>query len=543
MELRDYLRVFSRHWVVIVVLTIVGAAAAFAWSAFQPRVYTATTSGYVAATQTADGNSGMSLVGDQLAQAKVTSYLDIGRWRAVAEHAIAELGLNTSPEALVGSVSVTNPNNTVVIHVAADADSPEAARALAEAWVRGMQNQIDQIEGNGTAGSAAVGLIPGDSAQLPSTPSSPNTRLNVALGALVGLALAIGYAVVRHVLDRCVRDRRDVERETGVAVVGVLPVQKELVGARRIYGFGAGRRGADAAPLMEAMRELRTNLQFMDVDNPPRVIVVTSPLPGDGKSTTAANLAASLAASGQPTLLIDADLRRPVVAEILGVLEGAGLSDVLSGRVAFDDVLQRTGPDGALHVLAAGRTPPNPSEILGSQRMRDLLKTLRETYVVIVDSPPAIPVTDAAVLAAAADGALIVASAGKTTFEQAQRAVEILSKANGRALGIVLNRMPQRRGYYGYSAYGGYHNRAERRSRSARMRDRMTRHSPRREAKRAGALSRAASEVPAEESVNVESADAVVRVAADSTARAAQGSAGPDRAAEPESASGVGAVR
>jgi capsular exopolysaccharide synthesis family protein len=197
----------------------------------------------------------------------------------------------------------------------------------------------------------------------------------------------------------------------------------------------------------------------MDVDNPPRTIVVSSPLPGDGKSTLAGNLAVSLAAAGQHVILVDADLRRPMLATLFGLPEGAGLTDLLAGRAEIGDVAHNVDHSRNLAVITAGRIPPNPSELLGSNRMRDLIRKLSEHALVIIDSPPLLPVTDAAVLATAADGALIVVTAGKTTFDMLQRAHENLTKANARTLGIVLNRVPRRgssAGYYGYQYQGDY---------------------------------------------------------------------------------------
>jgi capsular exopolysaccharide synthesis family protein len=454
MELRDYLRIARSHWIAIVLFTVLGIVVAAVWSAIQPRLYTAEASGYVTASATGS-DAGSSLVGDQLARSKVTSYLDIGSWRAVAEYAIDDLGLETTPEQLVMQVDVTNPLDTVIIHVSASASSPEAARDLAEAWIRGMIAQIDEIEGDGTPGSAPVTLIAGDSARLPASPSSPNIRLNLVLGGLVGLAIGIAYAVTRHVLDRRVRDPRDIERESGVSVVGTLPLDKSLAGERSILSLDDSRDGG--SPTAEALRELRTNLQFMDVDNPPRAIVVTSPLPGDGKTTVAGNLAVSLAAAGRHVVLVDADLRRPMIAQLFGMPEGAGLTDILAGRADIADVAHTADATGNLAVIASGRVPPNPSELLGSNRMRDLVRSLAEHALVIIDSPPLLPVTDAAVLATVADGALIVVTAGKTTYELLHKATENLAKANARALGIVVNRVPRRGGgYYGYQYSGEY---------------------------------------------------------------------------------------
>jgi len=459
MELRDYLRILRAHWVGILLLTVLGGVAAFGWTSLQPRVYTASASGIVQSTG-GGSDTGSALVGNQLASSKVSSYVNIGGWRSVAEHAIVALDLDTTPAVLVTRVAVSNPLNTAIINVSAGAASPEAARDLAEAWIDGMVAEINTLESGDPVVPGAVTLMAGQSASLPSEPSSPNVRLNLALGVLIGLALGIGYAVIRHVLDRRVRHPRDIERETGVSVVGTLPLEKELTGARTLVTFDGATQTATSTHLSEAMRELRTNLQFMDVDHPPRIIVVTSPLPGDGKSTTSANLALSLAAAGQRTILIDADLRRPVVGSVFHLPEGAGLSDVLAGRATIDEVIHQPDPSGNLFVLTAGRIPPNPSEVLGSQRMRDLLKGLRETAMVIVDSPPAIPVADAAILSTAADGVLLVVSAGRTTFEMMQKAVENVARTNGRVLGAVLNKVPRRgaeSGYYGYQYTGSYY--------------------------------------------------------------------------------------
>ena len=203
-----------------------------------------------------------------------------------------------------------------------------------------------------------------------------------------------------------------------------------------------GKNGTFA--VSEALRALRTNLQFMDVDHPPKTIVVTSPLPGDGKSTVACNLALTLAAAGTTVVLVDGDLRRSMVAKTMGLPGGAGLSDVLAGRASLAEVLQRTPKSNNLLVLAAGSVPPNPSEVLGSERMHTLIADLAKHATVIIDAPPLLPVTDGAVLTHQADGALVVVTLRKTTFDLLDKALDTLRKARGRPLGIVLNRAPLR---------------------------------------------------------------------------------------------------
>ena len=186
-------------------------------------------------------------------------------------------------------------------------------------------------------------------------------------------------------------------------------------------------RKSNTFAVSEAFRSLRTNLQFMDVDDPPRTIVVTSPLPGDGKSMVAANIAVALAASGRPVVLVDGDLRRSTVATTFGLPNGAGLTDVLAGRADLVDVMHRTPVAERLVVLTAGSVPPNPSEVLGSEKMRGVLADLSKHAMVIIDAPPLLPVTDSAVLAHQADGALLVVGLGKTTYDLVAKAQDALA--------------------------------------------------------------------------------------------------------------------
>jgi capsular exopolysaccharide synthesis family protein len=459
MELRSYLPVLRAHWLTIIAITLLGGAVAFGWTLLQPRVYTADSSGYVSAGDNSD--TGNALVGNNLAESKVKSYINIGTSRVVAQFAIDDLGLaGVSPEGLVNRISVTNPAGTVLINVSATGPTPTDARDLAEAWLRGMAQQITEIEGGSSAtGQSIVKLVALDSAVLPRSPTSPNTRLSIAIGLAAGLVIALVYAFIRHTLDRRIRSAEAVEREVDISVIGSIPIDRRFTDDDRLVAMDGAtdysRDDDDDVAVAEALRELRTNLQYMNVDNPPRVMVVTSPLPGDGKSTTIANLAIALAAGGQQVVLIDADLRRPTVSKTFNLVGGAGLTEVLAGRSDIADVLQPWGTSGKLFILAAGKTPPNPSELLGSERMHSLLAELSEHAIVLIDAPPLIPVTDAAILSHNTDGALVVASVGKTTFEALKKAIQNLERANGQALGIILNRVPRRGlgsgyGYYGY---------------------------------------------------------------------------------------------
>jgi capsular exopolysaccharide synthesis family protein len=259
---------------------------------------------------------------------------------------------------------------------------------------------------------------------------------------VLGLGFGIAFALIRTVSDRRIRIADDIEARTGVSVVGTIPVAEGLTRDSRIIAPADPTAKGNRFAVSESFRSLRTNLQFMDVDDPPRTIVVTSPLPGDGKSMVAANIAVALAESGRPVVLVDGDLRRSTVAKTFGLPGGAGLTDVLAGRAELIDVMHRTPVSEHLVVLTSGSVPPNPSEVLGSARMRTVLSDLAKHAMVIVDAPPLLPVTDSAILAHQTDGAIIVVGLGKTTYDLVAKAQDALAKASGRVLGIVLNRAP-----------------------------------------------------------------------------------------------------
>lgn len=211
------------------------------------------------------------------------------------------------------------------------------------------------------------------------------------------------------------------------------------------------------SPRAEAFRGLRTNLQFVDVDHPRKVIVVTSPLPGEGKTTVVCNLAIALGAADSRVLVIEADLRRPRVADLLGLERAAGLTTVLAGGVGFEQAVQPWS-GGLFDVLTSGQLPPNPSELLASKQMKALLGELRERYdVVLIDSPPLLAVTDAAALAPATEGAVVVCRFRKTTRDQLRNAVEALHAVSARVLGTVFTMVPSSTGPRAYTRYTEYY--------------------------------------------------------------------------------------
>jgi succinoglycan biosynthesis transport protein ExoP len=298
----------------------------------------------------------------------------------------------------------------------------------------------------GTTSTVKVTTV--QAADLNGTPVSPNTTRNLALGAVLGLLLGLGLTLLRSRLDNTVKSAEDVREFANAGVIGTVLEDPQLAEAHLIADLDQQSVSA------ESYRSIRTNLQFLDVDRPPRVIVVSSSVPGEGKSTLAVNLATVLAQSGSRVALVEADLRRPRVTRYMGLISGAGLTNVLAGTAALHEVAQPWG-EGKLTVLAAGPMPPNPSEMLGSAQMRSLLDELRAANdYVIIDAPPLLPVTDAAVLSVLSDGCVLATRFGTTRREELAEAAASLARIDARLLGVVLNRVPQAAGAtrgYGYT--------------------------------------------------------------------------------------------
>jgi tyrosine-protein kinase Etk/Wzc len=313
---------------------------------------------------------------------------------------------------------------------------------------------------------AAVRVV--DPAILPTEPVRPRTLLNLLLAFVVGGMLGAGVAFARDYLDEAVHTREDIAHATGGApVLGMIPrIRQAAVNGRDARRAAPGElsmrlvTGRDPRnPVSEAYRTLRTNLTFSNPDKPPKTIVFTSALPKDGKSTSAANLSITLAQQGINALLVDADLRRGELHRAFGVPNEPGLTDILTGSCGVGEAIRKIdlGESGALAFLPSGPHPPNPAEILGSQKMRSLIETLEERFeLVILDSAPLAVATDAAVLGTKVDGAVLVARANVTAKGALSYAAEQLGNVRASVLGCVLNEVDFRRDSRYSGSYGKY---------------------------------------------------------------------------------------
>ena len=368
----------------------------------------------------------------------------------LAQRTIDKLGLDMSAEELRENVKASAKPDTVLINVEVLDESPVRARDIANALSDEFVVMVRELETPEDGARPDARVVVEQRASIPDHPVIPKTARNIAIGLALGVLLGIGLAVLRDLLDNTVKDRETLEEITGVGLVGSIPLDKERR-KKPAISFDS-----DNSAIAEAFRKLRTNLQFLAVDNPPRVIVVTSSMPSEGKSTTAINIALALAEAEHNVVLVDGDMRRPKLDKYLDLVGSVGFSTVLSGRASLDEVLQKTRFPG-LTVLTSGAVPPNPSELLGSLAAKKVLSELRAHFdYVIVDSSPLLAVTDAAILAADADGVLIMARFGQTKREQLAHAVGNLKDVGAPLLGAVFTMTPAR-GSASYSYSYGYY--------------------------------------------------------------------------------------
>ena len=450
MELKDALNAVRSGWWLLVGGLLVGLVVAGLLSLFAPRLYSSSTQLFVSVAGSTDTSAAYQ--GNLFSQQRVTSYAQLLTGEQLAGQVVEDLDLDLTPAQVAGRVSATALPDTVILEVTVTDTSAERARDIAASLGREFRQQVTALETPEGAAASTVKVTTVQPARVDPNPVSPDVVRNLGLGGVLGLLAGLGLALLRARLDNTVKTGDDVQEATGTGLIGTVVEDSRLDQTHVVASL------EEHSMTAEAFRAIRTNLQYLDVDHPPRVIVVTSSLPGEGKSTLVVNLATALAQSGSRVMLVEADLRRPRITRYLGLVGGAGLSNVLAGTADLDEVTQPWG-DGKLSVLAAGPMPPNPSEMLGSAQMRSLLQSLRETHdYVVIDTPPLLPVTDAAVLSVLADGCVVTTRCGVTRREQLAEAAATLSRIDAKLLGVVLNRVPQAgalaRGYgYGYG-YG-----------------------------------------------------------------------------------------
>jgi capsular exopolysaccharide synthesis family protein len=437
--LRAYLRIFRERWKLIWIITVFAVGIAILITAITPKSYTASTQIFVASNSSGDVTGQGNYTDQLLAQTYVTTFAQVVANPDTLNAVIKDLHLTLTAQQLKGKLSADAPAATSLLNIHASDRSPAVAAAIANSTSRAFINVAENtLTKPPTQATGTVNMHITSPATAPSKPASPDTVLNLVLGVVLGLLIGAGVAIGRDVLDSRIKDPDTLSEVARAPVMGVVVDDPKT--DRHPIATRAGNRNIRA----ENFRQLRANLQFANVDNHPRVIAITSSVSTEGKTTVAINLASTLAEAGFSVCLVDADLRRPSVAKVLGLVSPVGLTSVLIHQIELSEVLQHAG--SSLYVLTSGPTPPNPSEVLASSYVRDVIRSLLDKVdYVIIDTAPLLPVADGSEVAALADGTLLVARQGLTTDSNVKRAVATLARVDAKLLGVVLNRMPLRR--------------------------------------------------------------------------------------------------
>ena len=510
MELRHYVDLLVRWWWAIVLGTLVAAGSAYIVSKYTTPVYQASTTLLVDQARQASADYTTFLASNELSQ----TYAEWLRKRSVLEETIRRLQLATTAKELAKAVTVIRVRETKLLVVSVNDTVPERAAAIANLLPDVVREQSNVIQGqrfalakasvdeqlsqvraqiaaaqdvlNGAQAADSTtdtgrtlrelqatettlaqslsdirleearsnnNLLAIEIAEPPLLPIRPRTAQNTLLAAVVGALLALGVIFLIEYLDDVLKNPDDVQAVLGLPTMGAVPVIKDAAPGSELAIMGQNMLAK------ESYRVLRTNLQFASVDRPLRTVLVTSTAPSEGKTLTAANLAAVFAQAGRRVIVVDADLHRPRQHRVFKLPNNTGLTNaLLSEGSALEVLVQETAVPG-LQVLTSGPLPPNPAELLGSARMRELLAQLTSLAdIVVIDSPPTMAVSDTAILASEVDGVLLVLDAGKTRREIAVHALTGLRQVQARVIGVVLNRMPSRGpgSYYYYYNHEGY---------------------------------------------------------------------------------------
>ncbi len=504
LALEQVLGVLRRRLRWIVLFCVLGAAAAYGISRYQTKEYTATASLVFNDSNLNQQVAGLQATNSTSSQAQENTNVRLVQLGDMASKTAAQLGDGLTKEDITESLSISAQGESNIVNVSATSTSPTLASEIANTY----SNQFvsEQQNANHKYYSAALALVnkqlaalsaqqragaPGlalqdraqslgvlaelrsgsvqvaQAASVPTSPSSPKTARNTVLGLVVGLLLGLAFAFLLERLDQRIKEPKDLGAVYRLPLLGVVPEARALARTARRRG---GARELLPANEAEAFHLIRAHLRYFNVNRELRALLITSAAAGDGKTTVARCLAAAAAGAGSAVLLLEADLRRPTLAEQLDIQSGPGLSDVLIGSLALTDAVQSVeldqsaGQARALDVLVAGASPPpNPAELIESRAMEAVLTQLRTAYnLIIIDTPPVAAVSDAFPLLAKADGVIVVGRMGHDRRDAAERFRDVLDSVGAPVLGVIANRFRLKSGgaySYGYS-YVPYESRA-----------------------------------------------------------------------------------
>jgi len=432
---REFALILRTRWKIVCATFVMVVLSALIYSLLTTPRYEAVTRLFLS---TSGADASLVNDGSEFAQRRVISYILLLEGETLAQRTVARLNLDMSAAELQQEITATAPVETVLIDVVVSDTSPTRARDIANTLSDEFVVMAATLEAPDGGAPSPAEVVVQQWASTPEYPVTPKKRRNLIVAAALGALVGVFMAVARDRLDRTIRTSDAAEEAAGVGVIGEIPFQRKL-SVEPLISFADNHSAA-----AEAFRELRINLQNLEIADGPRVVMVASANTGEGCTTTAINLALALAAAHRKVIVVDGNLRRPRVASHLDIDEQVGLSSVLTGEATLGQALRETRFI-RLTALTAGFTPANPTELLESEAARDVLKELgRDFDYVIVNSPPT-SVTDAAALAGNSQGVLMTARFGKTTRNDLERMARNLRRAGALPIGVALTMTPETR--------------------------------------------------------------------------------------------------
>lgn len=454
-----------RMWWVLLLAAAVGGLLAYGYASTRAPIFQSTASMWFSMRS---GTSGSDInQGSAYTQNQMLSFAQLAMSAAVLDRVRDDVDSDLTNAQIRNMTTVSIPQNTVILDVTAGSTDAAFAAELANSIAENMAVVVDELAPKDEAGATTVVADVIEPATRAAFQSSPNKQRDAVLGAFAGFLIAVLAIALWTLLDTRVRSEHVLRTITKLPVLGAIPLRKEK--SRRPV-VASDPNGTSA----EAYRRVRSTLRFAAVEHQIAAIAVTSSIPGEGKTSTAVNLALAYAEAGLRVLLVDADLRRPMVAETLGLENAVGLTTMLVGSADFEDARIRWSHT-SLWVLPAGEVPPNPAELLASARMREVLGEMRrQCDVMVVDTAPLLSVSDATIIAQNVDTTIVVADVTRVRIGQMSRALDALENARAQVAGILLSRVKRQRGddynYYYYGPSGGRRRRAEPETRRERRR-------------------------------------------------------------------------
>ena len=455
MDLIDFYKLVVRNFLIILISILVGAGSAYLVTDRQTPLYSANVQLFVSTPGT-EGDLGALIQGSGFSAQRVKSYAQIINGPQTLLPVIRNLKLEMSYSLLASRVKASAPLDTVLLNVTVKDESATQAAKIANAVGRQFSLTANELEVKNASETIRVTMV--KNAEVPKSPSSPRPLLNILLGILIGLGIGLSIGLVRQLFDTTIKNEDDLGEVPLLAAIGFDKSAEKFPLVTQISRY---------APRTEAFRHLRTNIQYAQDGKAPKVISITSAIPNEGKTSSSINLAISLANAGLRTCLVEADLRKPKASKYLALnREILGLADYLKSAptqsLLIDKFLHSWGDQG-LVVMPSGSTPENPSELLEGSRFANLIDVLRERFdFVIIDTPPALPVADAAIIASRTDGVIVIVKAGETKKNQFQGVCDSIQSVGSRVIGAVINMIPASRSYdnygyrYGYGYSGSY---------------------------------------------------------------------------------------